>query len=209
MQIVVRCTEAQKAELTSRGVRDDADLVWAFEKGHFLLYQNADALIDLLFEENREPMEIAQKIKGLKIINSVLHTLEETDTSAVRINGWPTFLNGAVIEAACLHEDLKNLAQAVFSCFDKTIEWLPDAPGFVVPRVVSLIINEAHFALAEGVSTRSEIDTAMKLGTAYPFGPFEWSEKIGAKNIVALLQKLSMQQKRYTPAPLLVQQSIT
>ena len=41
-----------------------------------------------------------------------------------------------------------------------------------------------HFLqLGENVSTRDEIDTAMKLGTNYPFGPFEWAEKIGLKNI--------------------------
>jgi 3-hydroxybutyryl-CoA dehydrogenase len=45
----------------------------------------------------------------------------------------------------------------------------------------------------------------MKLGTAYPFGPFEWSEMIGLQNIVALLQQLSTRQPRYTPAPLLLQ----
>ena len=42
-----------------------------------------------------------------------------------------------------------------------------------------MIINEAFLALQEGVSTKEEINTAMKLGTNYPLGPFEWVEKIG------------------------------
>jgi 3-hydroxybutyryl-CoA dehydrogenase len=74
---------------------------------------------------------------------------------------------------------------------------VPDEIGFITPRVVSMIINEAFIALKEGVSTKGEIDTAMKLGTNYPYGPFEWAEKIGVEKIKSLLDKLSMQEKRY------------
>ena len=49
----------------------------------------------------------------------------------------------------------------------------PDIPGFISARVVSMIINEAYFALEEEVSSKEEIDTAMKLGTNYPYGPFD------------------------------------
>ena len=66
-----------------------------------------------------------------------------------------------------------------------------------------MIINEGYFALQNNVSTKEEIDIAMKLGTNYPYGPFEWSKKIGLKNIYALLQKLSITDKRYTPSSLL------
>ncbi len=48
---------------------------------------------------------------------------------------------------------------------------------------------------------------AMKLGTAYPYGPFEWVEKIGVQNIVTLLLKLSKTQTRYIPSELLVQET--
>jgi 3-hydroxybutyryl-CoA dehydrogenase len=72
--------------------------------------------------------------------------------------------------------------------------------GFVTPRVISMIINEACLALQEGVSTKEEIDTAMKLGTNYPFGPFEWMDRIGQDKIYALLLKLSRHQSRYLPA---------
>jgi 3-hydroxybutyryl-CoA dehydrogenase len=47
----------------------------------------------------------------------------------------------------------------------------------------------------------------MKLGTNYPYGPFEWSEKIGLFNIVSLLQKLSKKDKRYTISSLLIHKS--
>jgi 3-hydroxybutyryl-CoA dehydrogenase len=76
-------------------------------------------------------------------------------------------------------------------------------PGFITARVIAMIINEAWFALEEGVSTKEEIDTAMKLGTNYPYGPFEWGKEIGLKNIHALLDKLSKLNPRYSPAELM------
>ena len=70
-------------------------------------------------------------------------------------------------------------------------------------RVLSAIINEAWFALQENVSTKNEIDTAMKLGTNYPFGPFEWCERIGVNNIYGLLNELAKSDSCYEPAALL------
>ena len=67
----------------------------------------------------------------------------------------------------------------------------------------SPIINEAYYTLGAQVSTREEIDIAMKLGTSYPYGPFEWAAKIGLKRIYELLVELSKVDERYTPAPLL------
>lgn len=48
--------------------------------------------------------------------------------------------------------------------------------GFIFPRTIVQIINEAYFALAEGVATKEDIDRAMKFGVNYPKGPFEWAE---------------------------------
>jgi hypothetical protein len=48
--------------------------------------------------------------------------------------------------------------------------------GFIFPRTIVQIINEAYFALEEGVASREDINRAMKFGVNYPKGPFEWSE---------------------------------
>ena len=66
-----------------------------------------------------------------------------------------------------------------------------------------MIINEAFYALEEKISTMEEIDMAMKLGTNYPSGPFEWAEKIGIRRIYLLLEKLALKEARYTPSPAL------
>jgi 3-hydroxybutyryl-CoA dehydrogenase len=105
---------------------------------------------------------------------------------------------------ASAEDESKEKAETVLAFFNKKIEWLPDEPGFVTARVVSMIINEAYLSLQEGVSTKKDIDKAMKLGTNYPYGPFEWSEKIGLQNIASLLNSLAAEQPRYTPSPLLL-----
>jgi 3-hydroxybutyryl-CoA dehydrogenase len=133
--------------------------------------------------------------------------LHEINPSFVRINAWNSFLNGELIEACANNDELKKAVQEVFKIFNKKLEWLPDQAGFITPRVISMVINEAFFALSENVSTIKEIDIAMKLGTAYPYGPFEWANKIGLQNIVNLLKKLSKKQSRYIPCDLLVQET--
>jgi len=59
--------------------------------------------------------------------------------------------------------------------------------GMVSPRVVCMIINEAYFTLQEGTANKEDIDLGMKLGTAYPLGPFEWALKIGLWDVYSLL----------------------
>jgi 3-hydroxybutyryl-CoA dehydrogenase len=71
-----------------------------------------------------------------------------------------------------------------------------------------MIINEAYFALGDGVSTKEEIDIAMRLGTNYPYGPFELVQKIGLNNIHGLLKKLKEQSTRYNIAPALEKELI-
>ena len=69
--------------------------------------------------------------------------------------------------------------------------------------MLAAIINEAYLSLEEEVSTKEEIDTAMKLGTNYPFGPFEWAVRIGIERIYELLKEMAVKDKHYEPAALL------
>jgi 3-hydroxybutyryl-CoA dehydrogenase len=209
MQVVICASEKQKEELLSdTTIQEGTSLIWISDINEIAQYNDSDVLIDLLFENTPKHLEqLSPFLNRLIIINSVTDTLEEINSSFIRINGWITFLKGNIIEASYLDQEKKLEAEKVFALFGKSIEWLRDLPGFVTPRVISMIINEAFFALKEGVSTPEEINTAMKLGTAYPFGPFEWGAKIGLQNVVALLQKLAKQQARYTPSSLLVQES--
>lgn len=196
MQVVVLTDESLKAELLSGVETVDADFVWIEKLSQLDQYQNADVVIDLLYDQSHQ-VTLEKLLPAPIIINSVEHTLQETNLSFVRINGWKTFLQSPIIEASAAKEENKIKAQEVFSLFNKKLEWVPDEIGFITSRIVSMIINEAFIALKEGVSTKEEIDIAMKLGTNYPYGPFEWAEKIGVERIRNLLSKLSMKDKRY------------
>lgn len=198
MQIVVVTDDLLKEELLADGLLAGARVEWISEIEELNKYPNAEACIDLLFTPTEERIQLLQQ-KDIVIINSVEYTLTETHQDFVRINGWNTFLKSATIEASAGTAN-RAKAENVFDCFHKKISWLPDTPGFVTPRVVSMMINEAYMALQDGVSTMEEIDIAMKLGTNYPYGPFEWAEKIGRGKITALLEKLSLQNPLYTPA---------
>lgn len=206
MQIVVLANESLKEELLCNGVLPAANVNWILHYNDFLNFTNADACIDLLFENKKERLEVLNKITCSVIINSVEYTLQETNPNFIRINGWPTFLKSSLVEAAASNE-AKQKAENVLAQFNKKIEWLPDVPGFITPRVISAIINEAYTSLEEEVSSKEQIDTAMKLGTNYPYGPFEWAEKIGFDKIVRLLEKLSQSQSRYLPSSLLSKQT--
>lgn len=86
----------------------------------------------------------------------------------------------------------------------KTFETSIVSTGFIFPRTIAQIINEAHFALEESVASRKDIDRAMKYGVNYPKGPFEWSQ--GREiYVLTLLQELysKTQDKRYLPSRLL------
>ena len=204
MKIAVLANTILKEELLMQGIKDDTELLWANDVAELSNYTNVDACIDLLFENKKEEIDQLKKINTKAIIvNSVITTETKLPENFVLINGWPTFLKRSLIEAACQNDQLKTKTEEIISCFNKKIEWTPDIPGFITPRVIVMIINEAYFALDEKVSTKEEIDLAMKLGTNYPYGPFEWSEKIGLKNIYALLSELYNTSSRYAPAPLL------
>ena len=164
-------------------------------------YPNADAIFNL------SPDAIYEDYSGIMIplfVNSVTITLKEVKAAAsvCRINGWNSFLSRNTWEVA---GDISNLHEAVLSSLQKKIIPSQDEPGFISARIISMIINEAFFAREENISTENEIDIAMKLGTNYPFGPFEWASIIGEKNVCALLTCLSKNDARYQPSVLLQQ----
>ena len=205
MQVLVIANEELKTELLQDTADKNVQIEWLNDTADYTPQLSYAACIDLLFENKKERIDwLKNGAFDVVIVNSVMHTLAETHTGFVRFNGWPTFLSRPVMEASALNEGAKIKATAVFNAFNKKPEWVPDVTGLITPRVVCSIINEAWFALEENVSTAMDIDTAMKLGTNYPFGPFEWSEKIGHSNVVALLQMLAASEDRYTPSSLLL-----
>ncbi|MEU6220997.1 3-hydroxyacyl-CoA dehydrogenase [Streptomyces sp. NPDC047022] len=98
----------------------------------------------------------------------------------------------------------KTLEEAVglFQALGKDVSVIGDVPGMVVARTVARIVDLAHDAVAKGVATEEDIDTAMRLGVNYPLGPFEWSRKLGRSWAYDLLDDLHLRDPsgRYAPS---------
>ena len=225
MKVAILANDAQKEEWLFKPADNNVQLIWLGTPDE-LLNVKADAYFNLYnsslraerFSQLNQPVFINSVIHPLSTVqtlpNRIIHPTLQTEVSPgkvgsvlFRVNAWPTFLKREVTEiAACNKADEKKL-QFVFSGLGWKYRLVPDIPGMITARVIAMVINEAYFTLEAGVSSKKEIDTAMKLGTNYPFGPFEWSEKIGLKNIFELLKELSKSDDRYDPCQLLIQEA--
>ena len=208
MRLVVLTNEQLKEELLSMGISDECKIDWINSSKDLSSCTDADAIFDLLFEQNGyDATHLTDFLSKPVFVNSMNKTIAELGLPVIRINAWPGFLKRNIAEMCRGNGEDKNKAEKILGLLNRKAEWVPDVKGFISARVVSMIINEAYFALEENVSTKEEIDIAMKLGTNYPYGPFEWCKKIGLKNIAALLAELSQSEKRYEPARLLLQEA--
>lgn len=98
----------------------------------------------------------------------------------------------------------QSLTEAIglFQALGKDVSVIGDVPGMIVARTVARIVDLAHDAVAKGVATVEDIDTAMRLGVNYPMGPFEWSRRLGRGWAYDLLDELHVREPsgRYAPS---------
>lgn len=203
MTVAILTDEVLKQELLAKKLPEGVTIVWA-DSVRALTIADADVYMDLLFEPD---VERTQHLKRLLpkpvIVNSVSYTTKKIGADFIRINSWPGLLQRPVTEVAFAPAINEAIVKGIFDQLQWNYVIAPDIAGMITARVLATIINEAYYTLGDRVSSREEIDIAMKLGTGYPYGPFEWSAKIGLKRIYELLTELSTVDKRYTPAPLL------
>lgn len=197
MQVFICCNDAQKQEILSKQTNASVQLTFVNK----ITPQNiteADVVFDLLFDEfTNETINYSKPT----FVNAVVKTCIELPNNCIRLNAWTGFLQSDVLEIAT--HSHQNFVESVMNALNWKFQFVADEPGMISARVIAMIVNEAYFALEDNVSTKEEIDIAMKLGTNYPFGPFEWSERIGLKQINELLEKLALHDKRYQPSFLL------
>jgi 3-hydroxybutyryl-CoA dehydrogenase len=111
-----------------------------------------------------------------------------------------------VIRGIATDEPTFQTVQALAARLNKTTAVSEDYPGFIVNRVLVPMINEAVYALYEGVGTIAAIDSAMKLGLNHPMGPLELGDFIGLDTCLSIMQVLyeGLSDSKYRPCPLLV-----
>lgn len=195
MLVWLICSEAQEQEL---GPLPDTVLI---SRNLSAPPPRYDAIADLLFETDEAAhLQQLSDFGGPVVVASLLRTSHTLPPHVTRVNAWPGFLAGPLLEACTLQEKQQEAAAELLAHLGKIPGWVPDLPGMIAARVIGGIINEAYLAKAEGVATAADIDTAMKLGTNYPLGPFEWAEKLGTHRVAALLTALGGTTGQHHPA---------
>jgi len=115
---------------------------------------------------------------------------------------------GKLVELTRLPDTRADAAQAAerfFTSLGLHHEWVEDAPGLVLGRLACQLVNEALFAIGEGVGSADDVDAGTTLGLNHPRGPVAWGREIGFDHVLATLDGLwhERREERYRAAPLL------
>jgi 3-hydroxybutyryl-CoA dehydrogenase len=177
------------------------------------VFFNTEVVFDFINHESPENLEFYnQKPEIIVFVHMALTSFHEIAVFTSDIpnllfgfNGFPTFGSRSVLEFTMSDEKSKDKLQEIADKLGTDFEIVDDRVGMVTPRIIFMIINEAYFTVQEGTASKADIDLGMKLGTNYPFGPFEWSKLIGLENVVELLEAVydDTKDERYKICPLL------
>ena len=139
MILAVLASDLQKEEIATSPFFSKHEVVYS-ENDSLWANHTADVFLDLLFEPTPDRINKLEKLLPKPVlVNSVIGTLNTIHPSFIRINAWPGFLRGKFLEAAA-SEEIRAIARARFG--DDLI-FVKDCPGFVSPRIVAMVINEA------------------------------------------------------------------
>jgi 3-hydroxybutyryl-CoA dehydrogenase len=114
----------------------------------------------------------------------------------------------AIVEIAGSYstsDEMLEKAAGFFTSAGVETHTVADTPGLVLARLLVPVVNEAATALADGVASAEDIDTAVQLGAGFPFGILHWADEIGIDRVLLAMEYLvqATHEERYRPAPLL------
>ncbi len=181
--------------------------------------------LDLAIEAATENRDVKEAI--FKSLSKVVadHTILATNTSSISVtrlasvtdrperfigmhfmNPVPLMKLVEIIRGLATDQATYETATTFAHALGKTTTNAEDYPAFIVNRVLVPMINEAVYALYEGVGTVESIDTAMRLGANHPMGPLTLADFIGLDTCLSIMQVLhdGLADTKYRPCPLLV-----
>ncbi len=180
---------------------------------------DTDLVIEAIVEKKDAKLQLFNKLESLVNTNCIF----ASNTSAISITELQTnnrpdkfiglhFMNPVpvmklveIIKGYSTSEETYNKIYDVVLKLKKEPVLVNDYPGFISNRVLMPMINEAIFALYEGVSSAKDIDTVMKLGMNHPMGPLELADFIGLDVCLDIMNVLfkGFDDFKYRPCPLL------
>ncbi|MBW8686294.1 3-hydroxyacyl-CoA dehydrogenase family protein [Chitinophaga rhizophila] len=177
-----------------------------------------ELVIDLNFDEHTERAGFYAKNPVVPVLANIVETslselmgnyAFEQGFSIVGCNWLPGFTVMPVTEVSLMEEEQKSVLARIMNELGWEYAIVEDRVGLVTPRVVCMIINEAYMAAEEGTASRDDINTAMRLGTNYPMGPFEWCGKIGIRRVCRVLDAVykATGNERYKVSALLAREA--
>jgi 3-hydroxybutyryl-CoA dehydrogenase len=177
-------------------------------------FRGYDVIFDLNFDDNPRKLEYYANLDNTFIVaSSVKIQLEEAISRSgyalschiAGMNCLPGFINRSITEVCAVDEEGKKKMIALAEFLGWDLRFVGSRVGMYTPRVLCMIINEAYYTVQEGTASKEDIDLGMKLGTAYPGGPFEWCNEMGIKNVYETLEALwnDTHDERYKICPLL------
>ena len=207
-------------KLAEKGGADPADVIGRVAAVDDLV--SADLLIEAVVEDADVKTEIFRRADGVLPPDAILAsntssipiaTLAAATTRPDKVIGMhffnpvPVLKLVEVIRAAQTSDETAAAIVALAEELGKTPAQANDFPGFVSNRILMPFLNEAAYALMEGVAEAEAIDTIAKLGFAHPIGPLALADLIGLDTCVSIMEVLheGLGDPKYAPCPLLRQ----
>jgi 3-hydroxybutyryl-CoA dehydrogenase len=180
---------------------------------------NSDLVIEAIYENKEAKLNIFNKlnqiVKSESIFASNTSSISITELSTSNrpdkfigmhfMNPVPVMKLVEIIRGYSTSNETFDAIKNLSIALDKTPVEVFDYPGFISNRILMPMINEAVFSLMEGVASRDDIDTVMKLGMNHPMGPLTLADFIGLDVCLAIMEVLynGFNDPKYRPCPLL------
>ncbi len=221
----IQTIEKNMARQASRGKVSEDDVTAALSRietgTDYSGFSNCDIVIEAATENEDVKRKIFEEILGFLSD----HTLLATNTSSISItrlasttdrpekfigmhffNPVPVMQLVELIKGIATSQETFKTVKALSESLGKTVAEAEDFPAFIVNRILVPMINEAVYAVYEGVGTVSSVDIGLRLGANHPMGPLQLADFIGLDTCLSVMQVMyaGLADPKYRPCPLLV-----